>query len=248
MFIDGFDPENKTFLYADMFFTLLFLAEAIVKIKTWGWKKYWKDGWNKFDFIIVVLALPSLLNPFVDGGKPLAVILVLRTLRIFKTFRLFEFIPNISGLIRGIKTAFKSTFLICSAFLLFLIIFSIITCTLFGTYAPEYFGNPVTSIYSTFRLFTVEGWYEMPEVIMKNGGATAGIVARIYFSILLFLGGIIGMSLINSIFVDSMVADNNDEVLERLKQLEQKLDRYNNEGKELLNTKLYDKGTEPTDR
>lgn len=50
------------------------------------------------------------------------------------------------------------------------------------------------------------------------------VAARIYFSVLLFFGGIIGMSLVNSIFVDAMAADNNDEVLEKLSQLESKLD------------------------
>ena len=33
------------------------------------------------------------------------------------------------------------------------------------------------------------------------------------------------MSLVNSIFVDAMAADNNDEVLEKLSQLESKLDK-----------------------
>ena len=50
------------------------------------------------------------------------------------------------------------------------------------------------------------------------------VFARIYFSLLLFFGGIIGMSLVNSIFVDAMAADNNDEVLDRLVQLEKKID------------------------
>jgi len=55
------------------------------------------------------------------------------------------------------------------------------------------------------------------------------VFARIYFSLLLFFGGIIGMSLVNSIFVDTMAADNNDEVLEKLSQLERKLDRMQEE-------------------
>ena len=55
------------------------------------------------------------------------------------------------------------------------------------------------------------------------------VFARIYFSILLFLGGIIGMSLVNSIFVDAMAADNNDEVLKILSQLERKLDSMKRE-------------------
>ena len=69
----------------------------------------------------------------------------------------------------------------------------------------------------------------MPEAIAANSGAAMAVFARIYFSILLFLGGIIGMSLVNSIFVDAMAADNNDEVLEKLSQLERKLDSMKRE-------------------
>ena len=71
----------------------------------------------------------------------------------------------------------------------------------------------------------------MPEAIAANGGQTMAVFARIYFSILLFSGGIIGMSLVNSIFVDSMAADNNDEVLEKLSQLEEKIDKIITEEK-----------------
>jgi voltage-gated sodium channel len=39
------------------------------------------------------------------------------------------------------------------------------------------------------------------------------------------MGGIIGMSLVNSIFVDEMVSDNNDDIKEQLKRIEEKLDR-----------------------
>ena len=67
----------------------------------------------------------------------------------------------------------------------------------------------------------------MPEAIAMNSGSTMAVFARIYFSFLLFMGGIIGMSLVNSIFVDAMAADNNDEVLEKLSQLEKKLDDLN---------------------
>ena len=37
------------------------------------------------------------------------------------------------------------------------------------------------------------------------------------------------MSLVNSIFVDAMAADNNDEVLEKLNQLEKKIDNMKKE-------------------
>jgi voltage-gated sodium channel len=49
-------------------------------------------------------------------------------------------------------------------------------------------------------------------------------VVRIYFCILLIGGGIIGMSFINSIFVDAMAADNNDDIKAQLSRMEAKLD------------------------
>lgn len=78
-------------------------------------------------------------------------------------------------------------------------------------------------LYSIFRLFSIEGWYEIPEAIAAGSSAAMGVFARCYFSALTFLGGIIGMSLVNSVFVDAMTEDNNDEVLEKLEQIEARL-------------------------
>ena len=39
------------------------------------------------------------------------------------------------------------------------------------------------------------------------------------------MGGVIGMSFINSVFVDAMVADNNDDVKAKLDEIEKKLDK-----------------------
>ena len=225
IFIGGFYPDSLLLRISDACFTLLFLAEAVVKIKDAGWRDYWAAGWNRFDFIIILLALPSIATPFLQAGTSTSVLLALRALRIFKSFRMFRFVPNIGSLISGVKLALRSSFLVCIAFVVLLVIFSIMTSALFGSYAPEYFGNPLLSVYSTFRLFTIEGWYEMPDAIAANGSVAMAVIARIYFSILLFVGGIIGMSLINSIFVDAMVADNNDDVMQKLEELEKKLDR-----------------------
>ena len=225
IFISGFMPnQGGNLLMVDSIFTLLFLFEAIVKIQVNGFSQYWADGWNRFDFILVMLALPSCINVFGVVFPTTSILLSLRTMRAFKSFRLLQFIPNIDSLLNGIKLAFKASFIVTIGLIVFLLVFSIITTFLFGSSAPQYFGNPALSVYSIFRLFTIEGWYDMPEAIATNSGTAMAIFARIYFSILLFMGGIIGMSLVNSIFVDAMAADNNDEVLEKLSQLEGKLD------------------------
>ena len=56
---------------------------------------------------------------------------------------------------------------------------------------------------------------------------------RIYFVLILILGGIIGLSLVNSIFVDAMVSDNNDELEDKVKQLNDKIDLLTDEIRKL---------------
>ena len=223
MFIGGFWPDSIWFELSDALFTLLFLCEAVAKIREYGWGGYWKNGWNKFDFIVLVLALPTLASPFVEQTTATSVILALRSLRLFKSFRMIRFIPNVQKLLNGLKLAVKASLLVFIAFVVLLVIFSELSSTIFGTMAPEYFGNPAISLYSIFRLFSIEGWYELPDAIAKNGSSFWSLFARCYFSVLMFLGGIIGMSLVNSIFVDAMAEDNNDEVLEKLDKIEKQL-------------------------
>jgi voltage-gated sodium channel len=59
----------------------------------------------------------------------------------------------------------------------------------------------------------------------RSESVALAIFARIYFVMLLFGGGIFGLSLINSIFLESMMSDNNDEVLEKMANLENKINQ-----------------------
>ena len=60
--------------------------------------------------------------------------------------------------------------------------------------------------------------------IAENSSVFFGRLIRIVFAILFFVGGILGLSLVNSIFVDAMASDNNDEVLKKLDELERKIE------------------------
>ena len=224
IFIGGYFSASKLFVGIDSFFTLLFLAEAIVKINVYSWKEYWKDGWNKFDFIITLVAIPSLMNIFVETGFATNILLSLRTLRVFKSFRLLKFIPNINGLLKGIGVAVKTSFIVCVAFAILLLIISILSSTLYGKIVPELFGDPGSSLFTIFRLFTGDGWSEIPTEIAANSSELVGRLTKIVFAILFFIGGILGLSLVNSIFVDALAGDNNDEVLRRIDELEKKID------------------------
>ena len=222
--------NNYMLLHFDIFITIFFVIEMIVKIKEYGFKNIWENGWDKFDLIIVILSLPSISTLFTDSAlHNLSVILTLRLLRIFRIFRVFKFFPNISQITKGFIRALKQSRAILIAFTIIIVISGLINCCLYKNIAPEFFSTPLDSIYTVFRIFTIEGWYEIPDTIAAATSPFIGKISRLYFCLLLCGGGIIGLSFINSVFVDAMAEDNNDDIKEQLNRIERKLEEI--EGK-----------------
>lgn len=147
-------------------------------------------------------------------------------LSINSCYGVLHFFPNFSKLIKAFTQAMRQPYAILLSFAVIMVIFGLLNCSLFGEADPEHFQTPLRSIYAVFQICTVEGWYETPNAVAEYYGAssvTAEFV-RVYFCALLILGGIIGMSFINSIFVDAMVADNNDDVMTKLNELQKSID------------------------
>ncbi len=212
----------------DVLCTIIFIIEMLVKHIKLGIREYWKDGWNKMDGILVILSIPSVMALFVPTEiVNLSVMLIFRLIRVLRFFRVLHFFPNFSKIIKSFRLALRDSYAILLSFFVLIIILGLFNCSLFKEADPEHFQTPLLSIYSMFQICTVEGWYDIPNTLAEYYGASTimAIFIRMYFCILLLLGGVIGMSFINSIFVDAMAADNNDEVLNKLEILQQSLDK-----------------------
>ncbi len=209
----------------DNVITLVFLLELILKMKEYGIIDYFKSNWNKLDFILVVLSIPALISfTFNLEITNLSFVLVFRVLRVFKSFRFLKFIPGISDLIKGIRRAIKTSVIIILGFFIYIFIIGIFSTYLFQNIAPEHFSNPILSFYSIFKIFTVEGWYEIPEIISSRIDSTLAFFSNFYFIFVVVTGGIFGLSLVNSIFVDAMLTDNTDDISKKIDNLEKKID------------------------
>jgi len=229
---DGDGPLHRAFFIVDYACVVFFIIEALLKIGMNGFSAYWKSSWNRFDFSVVVLSLPVLLEPFelFDTGA-FAVLLVLRMGRLFRLFRALRFIPNRDHLVIGIQRALKASVGIFIALAVVNIVFAIGAAMLFRESAPELFGNPALAIYSTFKVFTIEGWWEIPDAIAAGAGSPGlAVLARVYFVAAVMVGGIIGLSLANAVFVDEMTMDNTikledkvDALLEEVRSLREEL-------------------------
>jgi voltage-gated sodium channel len=201
---------------------LYFVAEAILKIRRNSFTNYWKRGWNKLDFIIVLGSSPLLLEPIVGGSVQFfSIVLVGRFLRFL---RIMRFVPNREKIWAGVSRALKASAAVFLTLLVLNIILAMGANALFGDVAPKHFGDPLKSAYTLFKVFTVEGWYEIPEEMAANGedGGLVNMV-RGYFVFAVFTGGILGLSLANAVFVDEMIADNNDRLEKMVTNLREEL-------------------------
>lgn len=233
IFLSESGINNSLISSLDIFCTFFFIVEMIVKVSYYKFKKYWSDHWNRLDFILVIISIPSILTLFIDSHLGnLSVLLALRLLRVFRVFRVFHFFPNINQITNGLSRALQQSKVILIGFIIIILISALINCCLFKNVAPEYFATPWKSIYTVFRIFTIEGWYEIPDAIAAASSPFIAKVVRLYFCLLLCGGGIIGMSFINSVFVDAMVEDNNDDLKEQLKHIEKQLEDIQKELKE----------------
>lgn len=220
----------------DALCTVFFIVEMIIKVRKGGFKKYWSSNWNKMDFILVVISLPSLIFYIVPSRMvDLSVLLMLRILRVFRISRIVHIFPSFPTTMKGFARALKASMPIFAGFLLLILVVSLFNCAQFKEISPRFFGTPLDSIYSTFRLCTVEGWYEIPDS-MSVSLSPAGIIGvRIYFVVILVLGGIIGLSLVNSIFVNAMISNNNNYLEYEVKDLNKKIEKLTEEIKDLKN-------------
>lgn len=242
LFIQGFDISYSLNFWLeglDNICILIFIFEFIAKFQTYG-TNYFKSTWNIIDFSLVLVSIPSFIyfvSPLMlpESIVRLDFLLAFRTLRVLRIFRLFKFFQyfkNINKVIDGVKRAIESSVLILLTFVIFNFTISLISCFLFKDISPDHFSNPLVSFYSIFKIFTIEGWYDIPDAISQGLSPILKFFVILYFIVILFVGGIFGLSLVNSIFVDAMVEDNNDELKDKISKLEAKIDFLINQNRD----------------
>ena len=239
LFVHEFYDPNPVWFWIDYSCLIFFSIESCFKIHHYRRSGEWMSGWDPIDIAIVILCIPVLLTPFLDLPEYSA-ILVFRLGRLFRLFRLMRFIPDSKGLISGVLRALKASVGVFLALSLFNTILGLAAAFLFKEEAPALFGTPLRAFYTMFRVFTIEGWYEIPEVLLRVEAFKVPfwqVFIRVFFAASVLLGGVLGLSLANAIFVDEMVMDNNvglerrlDEMRDEIRQLRESLVVFHRDG------------------
>lgn len=197
----------------------IFVIELVLKIVALG-PRFFRVGWNIFDFVIVGIAL-------VPGGQGLS---VLRALRILRVLRVVSAVPSLRRVVEGLLTALPG---MGSVFLLMSIIFyigAVMATKLFGASFPEWFGSIGASLYTLFQVMTLESWSMgiVRPVLDVYPYAWAFFVPFIMVTTFAVVNLIVGL-VVNSM-QDAHAAESNaatdayrDEVLDRLRKIEEQL-------------------------
>jgi voltage-gated sodium channel len=198
--------------------TVFFVLEGITKISRFGFAKYWSSGWNRFDFTVVVISMPMLLTPVLDLHE-FTVVLVLRTGRLLRFFRLLRFVPDADRIWTGVGRGLKAVAGVGVALGLYNVTLGLAACYLFSDASPEHFGDPLVATYTLFKVFTVEGWYEVPELVAAGMDPMLGALTKAFFVGAVLTGGVVGLSMANAVFVDEMVIDNTNQIEDQIAAL-----------------------------
>ncbi len=131
----------------------VFVIEILTKIYLYHWK-FFKVGWNVFDFIIIAASLIPAVT----------YLSVLRALRVFRVLRLITVMPRLRRVIAALLYAIPGMISVISVLMIIFYIAAVLTTQIFGSSEDpemqELFGDIGSSMYTLFQLMTLEGWHE----------------------------------------------------------------------------------------
>ena len=150
-------PATTLLLALDKLCLAVFLLELVVKMQAYR-GRFWRSGWNVFDFLVVGVAL-------VPGAGLWA---VLRSLRVLRVLRLLTVVPALRKVVAAFLHAIPGLGGVTVVMAIFLYTAAVLATNLFGADYPEWFGGLGRSLFSLFQILTLEGWADMARAIMET--------------------------------------------------------------------------------
>lgn len=166
----------------------LFVVEMFLKLYAWR-GGFWRDGWNWFDFAVVVISLIPATGPFA----------VLRILRVLRVLRVVTAVPQMRQIIGALFKAVPGMGTVIGLLLIVVYTSAILAQQMFGETVPEFFGNLGTTLYTMFLLMTTENWPDVSDAVLEHHPS-----AWIFFVIYIVLTAFIILNLVIGVIVTSM--------------------------------------------
>ena len=130
----------------DRLFMAIFIIEMIMKIFAFG-KKFFKSGWNVFDFTVIVISSVPFASYFI----------ILRTFRLFRLLRYVNKFTRLKQMINIFIALLPNFMAMLLVMAVFVYVFAIMAVCLFGDVFIEFF-NLGSSLFALLQVVTLDGW------------------------------------------------------------------------------------------
>lgn len=171
----------------DLFITLFFLIEITIRFIAEDNKKaFFKDGWNVFDTLVVLVSL----IPINDSELAL----LARLVRIFRVLRMISIIPELRALINSLLKALPQMGYVVLLMFIIFYIYAAVGSYLFADINPFLWDNIATSMLTLFRVMTFEDWTDIQyETMEVYGWSWIYYMTFIFLTAFAFLNMVIGI-------------------------------------------------------
>ena len=182
-------PESMLTLVwvLDWLITFLFLVEIVIRYLGEERKRdFFKQGWNVFDTLIVVVSL----IPIEDSELAL----VGRLVRIFRVLRMVSIIPELRILLNSLLKAMPQLGYVMLLMFIIFYIYAAVGSTFFSHINPTLWGDISVSLLTLFRVMTFEDWTDvMYETMAEYPLSWIYYLTFIFFTAFAFLNMVIGI-------------------------------------------------------
>lgn len=184
---DMSDTLQKVTLLLDWFISAFFLVEISIRFIAEPRKRnFFKNFWNLFDTLIVMISL----IPADDTDMAV----IARLVRVFRVLRMISIIPELRILLVSLLKAMPQLAYVMLLMFIIFYIYAAIGSTLFESINPVLWGDILVSLLTLFRVMTFEDWTDvMYETMAVYSWSWAYYLTFIFFTAFAFLNMVIGI-------------------------------------------------------
>ena len=182
----------------------IFIVEAVMKIVAQSPRphRYFKDGWNIFDFLVIVFSLIPATGQFA---------MVARLARLLRIVRLVSAIQDLRLIVAALVRSIPSVIHVILLMSIVVYIYAIMGYHLFHEHDPDNWRNLGISVLTLFNIITLEGWTEVMNRAMERHP-----LAWIYFVSFVVIGTFVVINMFIAIIINNL----DEAKRERLEELE----------------------------
>jgi voltage-gated sodium channel len=182
--------EDEIFILTHNIVIGVFIVEAAFRLTAHYPRpqSYFKDGWNCFDFAIIMLSLMPIAGQFST---------VARLVRLLRIMRLITKSTELRAIVSTLLHSIPSIFNILILLSILFFIYAIVGYHLFRNVDPQHWSSFLVSATTLFQIITLEGWVDVLEPIILN----LGPLYWLYFASFILIGTFIVINLFISVIV-----------------------------------------------